>query len=56
LAGIFLWGASIRENPEQTHLKTFTDLIDKEVVAIGGKTIRGAKSKGEKSPVHTVSA
>jgi predicted transposase YbfD/YdcC len=35
---------------------SFTKLLDKEVVAIDGKTIRGAKSKGKKSPIHMVSA
>ncbi|NOZ34485.1 MAG: ISAs1 family transposase, partial [Chlorobi bacterium] len=27
-----------------------------QVIAIDGKTLRGAKSKGKKSPVHMVSA
>jgi len=31
-------------------------LNDKEVIAIDGKTIRGAKSGGKKSPIHMVSA
>ena len=31
-------------------------LNDKEVVAVDGKTIRGAKHKGRKSPYHLVSA
>ena len=35
---------------------SFTKLIDKEVVAIDGKAIRGAKHKGKKSPIHIVSA
>lgn len=35
---------------------SFTTLLDKEVVAIDGKTIRGAKSNGKKSPIHMVSA
>jgi len=35
---------------------SFTKLIDKEVVAIDGKAIRGAKSHGKKSPIHMVSA
>lgn len=35
---------------------SFTKLIDKEVVAIDGKTIKGAKSHGKKSPIHMVSA
>lgn len=35
---------------------SFTKLLDKEVVAIDGKTIRGAKSNGKKSPIHIVSA
>jgi len=37
-------------------VKTFTDLLPKEVIAIDGKTIRGAKFKGKKSPIHMVSA
>ena len=32
------------------------DLTDGEVVPIDGKTIRGAKSGGKKSPFHMVSA
>ncbi len=35
---------------------SFTKLIDKEVVALDGKAIRGAKSHGKKSPIHMVSA
>ncbi len=31
-------------------------LQPKEVIAIDGKTIRGAKASGKKSPVHMVSA
>ena len=37
-------------------IKELANLSDKEVVAIDGKTIRGAKSKGKKSPYHIVSA
>jgi len=37
-------------------VKTLTQLTDKEIVAIDGKTIRGAKSKDKKSPIHMVSA
>ena len=37
-------------------VKALANLNDKEVVAIDGKTIRGAKSKGKKSPYHIVSA
>lgn len=37
-------------------VKTLAELTDKEVIAIDGKTIRGAKSKGKKSPIHMVSA
>jgi predicted transposase YbfD/YdcC len=37
-------------------VKTLAVLTDKEIVAIDGKTIRGAKSKGTKSPIHMVSA
>lgn len=37
-------------------VNSFTTLNDKEVVAIDGKTIRGAKSNGGKSPIHMVSA
>ena len=37
-------------------VKTLAQLTDKEIVAIDGKTIRGAKHKGKKSPIHMVSA
>jgi len=37
-------------------INSFASLNDKEVVAIDGKTIRGAKSNGKKSPIHMVSA
>ena len=37
-------------------VKELTHLNDKEVVAIDGKTLRGAKSNGKKSPIHMVSA
>lgn len=37
-------------------VNSFVTLNDKEVVAIDGKTIRGAKSHGKKSPIHMVSA
>jgi predicted transposase YbfD/YdcC len=37
-------------------VNSFVTLHDKEVVAIDGKTIRGAKSHGKKSPIHMVSA
>ena len=37
-------------------VNSFTTLNDKEVVAIDGKTLRGAKSHGKKSPIHMVSA
>jgi len=37
-------------------VKTLAQLTAKEVVAIDGKTIRGAKHKGKKSPIHMVSA
>lgn len=37
-------------------VKSISELVPKEVVAIDGKTIRGAKSKGNKSPIHMVSA
>ena len=37
-------------------VQELANLNDKEVVAIDGKTIRGAKSKGKKSPYHIVSA
>ena len=36
-------------------VKTLAALTDKEVVAIDGKTIRGAKASGKKSPIHMVS-
>lgn len=37
-------------------VKELASLNDKEVVSIDGKTIRGAKSKGKKSPYHILSA
>lgn len=37
-------------------VSTLAKLNPKEVVAIDGKTIRGAKANGKKSPVHMVSA
>ena len=37
-------------------VKSISKLVPKEVIAIDGKTIRGAKSKGNKSPIHMVSA
>ena len=37
-------------------VQTLATLTDKEIVAIDGKTIKGAKSKGKKSPIHMVSA
>ena len=37
-------------------VQELANLNDKEVVAIDGKTIRGAKSHGKKSPIHMVSA
>lgn len=37
-------------------VSTLAQLQPREVVAIDGKTIRGAKANGEKSPVHMVSA
>lgn len=37
-------------------VKSISKLIPKEVIAIDGKTLRGAKSKGNKSPIHMVSA
>jgi len=37
-------------------VNTLATLNDKEVVAIDGKTLRGAKSNGKKSPIHMVSA
>ncbi len=37
-------------------VKTLVHLTDKEIVAIDGKTIREAKQKGKKSPIHMVSA
>ena len=37
-------------------VNTITDLSKGQVIAIDGKTIRGAKSKGNKSPIHMVSA
>jgi len=37
-------------------VQSITELVPKEIIAIDGKTIRGAKSKGRKSPIHMVSA
>ena len=37
-------------------VSTLLKLQPKEIIAIDGKTIRGAKSNGKKSPVHMVSA
>jgi predicted transposase YbfD/YdcC len=37
-------------------VKSISELVPKEVIAIDGKTIRGAKSNGNKSPIHMVSA
>jgi predicted transposase YbfD/YdcC len=37
-------------------VNTLLELQPKEIVAIDGKTIRGAKANGKKSPVHMVSA
>lgn len=37
-------------------VQSLAELAPKEVIAIDGKTIRGAKSKGNKSPIHMVSA
>lgn len=37
-------------------VSTLAQLNPKEVIAIDGKTIRGAKANGRKSPVHMVSA
>ena len=37
-------------------VNTLSTFIEKQVIAIDGKTIRGAKSHGNKSPIHMVSA
>ena len=37
-------------------VSSLLELQPQEVVAIDGKTIRGAKQNGEKSPVHIISA
>ena len=37
-------------------VNTLTQLKPREVVAIDGKTIRGAKESGKKPPVHMVSS
>jgi hypothetical protein len=37
-------------------VNTLLELQLKEIVAIDGKTIRGAKANGKKSQVHMVSA
>ena len=37
-------------------VSSIADLSKGQVIAIDGKTIRGAKSNGKKSPIHTVSA
>ena len=39
-----------------TWVNTLAELQPKEVIAIDGKTIRGAKASGKKSPIHMVSA
>lgn len=36
--------------------QSIAKLMPKEVISIDGKTIKGAKSKGKKSPIHMVSA
>ena len=37
-------------------VNSISDLSKGQVIAIDGKTIRGAKSHGKKSPIHMVSA
>ncbi len=37
-------------------VQSITDLSKGQIIAIDGKTIRGAKSHGKKSPIHMVSA
>jgi predicted transposase YbfD/YdcC len=37
-------------------VSSLTQSFNNEVISIDGKTVRGAKSQGEKSPVHIVSA
>jgi predicted transposase YbfD/YdcC len=37
-------------------VSSISDITQGQVIAIDGKTLRGAKSKGKKSPVHMVSA
>ena len=37
-------------------VNSISELSKGQVIAIGGKTLRGAKSQGKKSPVHMVSA
>ena len=37
-------------------MSSIADLSKGQAIAIDGKTIRGAKSKGKKSPIHMVSA
>lgn len=37
-------------------VNTLSILVKRQVIAIDGKTIRGAKSHGKKSPIHLVSA
>ncbi|MCK5815812.1 MAG: ISAs1 family transposase [Flavobacteriaceae bacterium] len=37
-------------------ISSIADLSSGQLIAIDGKTIRGAKRKGEKSPIHMVSA
>jgi predicted transposase YbfD/YdcC len=37
-------------------VNSITDLTKGQIIAIDGKTIRGAKSQGKKSPIHMVSA
>ena len=44
------------ENCFISWVSSITDISKGQVIAIDGKTIRGAKSHGKKSPVHMVSA
>ena len=37
-------------------VNSISDLSKGQIIAIDGKTIRGAKSHGKKSPIHMVSA
>ena len=49
-------GAAQSENCFIQWISSIADLNAEQVIAIDGKTIRGVKDKGKKSPIHIVSA